>query len=668
MSILDLPRLHFRGLCRIHAPTGNSNRGGHIDCASNTVYLDGRPYPLDAPPADFHRRLAEDGPRYDANGQLDPNGIFNEAAGWDLEGNGHCSWEGVTVVGAQTAFGHVVSQPDRDPVVGSLVDLWGHYNEYLGTTFNRARWVELDPSSRWTNQVLAGQVTIGRRGSSVDSPWMFSAAIDRAHAARWRKNHHITDLPPHVWASEFARADLFQFSVAKDRLDWRPELARQSESLAAFSTALEQADVLGLTFQYSLANMSMPVRPNAPVFKSLMGTVGLWCHAEMATYPSGRLLIPSDALRHPTLGNVTLKASSKGLSIYFGLGFGHRGRSSGAVPPGPAHALGPVDALGDLAIRVDGQVIARVPAEQVVEAITGLSCGVVDVAVPDALSRASSGSLEIAVIDGPERSPIHREQEWVVQVDDSTLSLEMPDPRHGDDQRAEVLVYSFHRGRPTSTRIEARSFPNPHGSPRLAEAASARAAPLGLVVEMRDGDPENGCGVFGDATTLLTDVQGKGRLSVRGANAGSTRVWLRAAGADFEGPRATGKSLEEAVNLYDNDNLQGFWPREGEFHVRVQSDDWHFDDVPDAAVDYAFLYQHVLAYYELVYPFMKQLVFSLADECKCDTYARLMWQMCDPRNRDKTYYMPPTRELSAARSRLFLRYLRNVETRMVVVR
>lgn len=95
--------------------------------------------------------------------------------------------------------------------------------------------------------------------------------------------------------------------------------------------------------------------------------------------------------------------------------------------------------------------------------------------------------------------------------------------------------------------------------------------------------------------------------------------------------------------------------------VRVLPDDWDLDDVPAEQVDYAFLYRHVMSYYELVYPFMSDKVFSLADQCKCETYSRLMWQMCDPQNRDKSYYMPSTRELSLPKSRLFLKYLTQVE-------
>jgi hypothetical protein len=254
----------------------------------------------------------------------------------------------------------------------------------------------------------------------------------------------------------------------------------------------------------------------------------------------------------------------------------------------------------------------------------------------------------------------------VVQADDSTLSLEMPDRRRGQDHRVEVSVRSFHRGRPAAAAIDLRAFWNPHGRPAAAQAAAAwPAAASPQVVELRAGRAD-GDGPFAPTTALCTDAQGEGWLTLRGVAPGGARLWLSPVGRGAAAPLGADTPLAAAIAHYDNDDRLAFWSREGSLHVRVLPDDWHLELVPDEQMDFAFLYEHVLAYYELVYPFMKALVFSLADECKCETYARLMWQMCDPRNRDKTYYMPPTRELSLPKSRLFLKYLRNVEPKVVL--
>ena len=88
-------------------------------------------------------------------------------------------------------------------------------------------------------------------------------------------------------------------------------------------------------------------------------------------------------------------------------------------------------------------------------------------------------------------------------------------------------------------------------------------------------------------------------------------------------------------------------------------DDWHLDKIPQQDVDFNLIYEHILSFYEASFSFMKAEVFSLADKCKVATYARLMWQMSDPKNKHKTYYMPPTRDMSEAKSQLLLKFLQN---------
>jgi len=82
------------------------------------------------------------------------------------------------------------------------------------------------------------------------------------------------------------------------------------------------------------------------------------------------------------------------------------------------------------------------------------------------------------------------------------------------------------------------------------------------------------------------------------------------------------------------------------------------DDIAEEDVTYDLVYREVFAFYELTSSFMSSEVFSLADRFMVRTYADLIWQMCDPRNRMKTYHMPPTRDMSAAKARLLLRFLR----------
>ncbi|MEG1323674.1 MAG: ferritin-like domain-containing protein, partial [Janthinobacterium sp.] len=193
------------------------------------------------------------------------------------------------------------------------------------------------------------------------------------------------------------------------------------------------------------------------------------------------------------------------------------------------------------------------------------------------------------------------EADWVLQSDSNQLYLEAPNRNKQEAFPQTITVQSRFRG--------ALAAP---------EALQAQAEDGALLTVERQPSP------LGHGYTALT---------LTGRRPGATRVVLGA-----------GKHKHY-------------------LGVRVLPDDWDLDDVPAERVDYAFLYRHVMSYYELVYPFMSDKVFSLADQCKCETYARLMWQMCDPQNRDKSYYMPSTRELSLPKSRLFLKYLTQVEAK-----
>ena len=125
---------------------------------------------------------------------------------------------------------------------------------------------------------------------------------------------------------------------------------------------------------------------------------------------------------------------------------------------------------------------------------------------------------------------------------------------------------------------------------------------------------------------INTDEHGRGRFVMRGAPAGTTRLRF-ASGLRVHGRAGAAEPLVDG---------------------RHRADDVTFDLV----------HREVFAFYELMYSFMAEEVFSLADRCRLDTYAKLTWKMCDPRNHVKTYYMPQTRDLTDPQARLLLKYLR----------
>lgn len=589
MSILDFPRLHFRGFARVNVPTGNRNMHGHIDIATNTVTMDGKPFDLTRAPSEFHAHLKQLAPRFNAAGKPDAEGIFSLAAGHNFCGNNHFSWESTSITGVQLHAGEVDTE---DSLVGAKLALWGHYNDYLRTTFNRARWVDNHPGQPDSTLIYAGQFTLSGKQATPSTPALFSAGIAQAHSVRWVGNGHISECSGHFLDDEFGRSRLFQFSVAKQapHFLFHPD-APLPASLCALQQALDDDDVLGLTVQYALFNMSTPRQPDTPVFYDLAGGIGLWRRDELATYPAGRLLLP----RQGRLGPVLVQVHADRVSFNMPTAIPFTTRDASAVSEQhPTHALGGKRALGELMLRdAEGTLIARIPERLYRDYWRHHGVFDVPLALPP-LHASASGSLSLGSAQAQ-----WDEADWVLQSDSNNLYLEAPNLFKQQDFPQAITLQSRFRGELAA-------------HPALAAQAEDEAL---LALRLQPSMPRHGYA----------------ELSVTGRLSGATRI-------------ALGVGREQQY-----------------IGVRVLPDDWHLDEVTAGQVDYDFLYRHVMSYYELVYPFMADKVFSLADQCKCETYARLMWQMCDPQNRDKSYYMPSTRELSLPKSRLFLKYLAQVE-------
>ncbi|MBR8838555.1 MAG: isovaleryl-CoA dehydrogenase [Stigonema ocellatum SAG 48.90 = DSM 106950] len=698
MSVLTFPRLHFQGFARIHAPTGNKN--GLVDLSTNTVYMKGESFDYRRPVHEYHEYLHRLGPHFNAEGQWDENGPMSMAMGWDFGGNGHFAIE-AKIVSTQREPGQV---SQSDPVVGRSVDMWGHHNEYLGTTFNRARIFDCDPASNWTTTIMVGQFTFGRLGSSQEVPNMFSGSVEGLQPPRWQNFDYIQDLPEHCLNSEFKRADVYQFTVSKEAQDffWGEEVAL-SPTVDLLRQAMRRDEVLGLVVQFSLSNMSAPMQPDSATFWELHGTIGLWYEGEMRTYPHGRLLTPSSSWESqdssewnvsgfklsgtrqtknlssllPMLGkmlsNLSVQVTPQGVSLNMITSVPCVGRGSQSEP-GSTHAIGPKRDLGELELRtVKSQcLVARIPTQAYQQQAHQLTSGIIDVPL-----AASWQSLEDAIMqeglcligtmpDG-QRRVLVQEKEVNLLVDDACLFLEFPNRSSGEDYAVELEVRSFVRGQPAPIdTVYVSQYYNPRGMPQLRYEFERNPANSGQtfhfphssdlnILEFKPGK-QTALGDFTPGCKLAINEEGRGTLTIRGCQSGTTRVLLS---ADPQFVPLEAKHPDEAELSYDNGDRLGFWSGVGWFAVRVMTDDWHLEEIADKDVDFDLIYKEILAYYELCFSFMKAEVFSLGDKCKVETYARLMWQMCNPRNKNKTYYMPPTRDLSEPKAMLLYKYLQN---------
>jgi chromopyrrolic acid synthase len=656
MSVFDLPRLHFSGVATTKLPTGA--RSGLVDLATNTALTEEGPFSTHRPAQEYHDYLDQHGTRFDAAGRVTENGAFNALKGWNFGGNGHF-WIDAKIVSVEVSAGCIDVE---DPVVGRNVDLWGHYNEYLATTVNRARVFDLDPSSNWTTTLMVGQCCFGRAGRSHDVGYLLTGEVHGLHPPRWHNAHHVMDVGDHYLAPQLRRSTLYQFVVCNDEgLHWLQDGSR-SAAVARLRSVVGSGGVEGLVVQFTLSNMSTPLAPDTPNHWDLRGTIAPWRAHELRTYPAGRLLIPSHGGHRVGLHNLTVEVTPDHVTL----------NMINAVPatrraehrgPGLTHQLGPRLDVGDLELRtVDtDQLVARLPRQAYLGGDFALTSGIVTIpgrTPGQAAGEQAAGEQALCLVgmdSQGNRVVLLSERETLLQVDDACLMLDHP--KDGDDSGhdVEVLVRSFVRGRPHAVdTVTVRQFFNPKALP-LAEAAKSAQARCGdiEIVRLRAGRL-GGSGDWQGTCPVRTDAEGRGWFTIRGARAGSTRIQLSAHADDLPCDVTLPGS---AVVGYDDDDVLGYWAGAGALSVRVLPDDWRLAGIPQEDVTFDLVYREIFAFYELLSSFMKAEVFSLADQCRVQTYARLIWQMCDPRNKTKTYYMPPTRDLSEPKAQLLLKFL-----------
>ncbi len=653
MSVFDLPRLHFAGTGITRLPTGP--RSGLLDLATNAAIAGSAPFPTTRPAQEYHDYLDRQGVRFEPDDTITPNGRFGSVKGWNFGGNGHF-WVDASVISCERSPGEIDT---TDHVVGRQLDMWGHYNDYLASTANRARVFDVDPASNWTTAVMIGQLSLGRSGRSHDAGYLATGDVYGIAPPRWQHPRHVLHTDEHPLSREFARSVVHQFVVDKtDRLDWLDETAR-SPAVSALRELVNTDEFGGLLVQFALFNMATPVGNDAPDRWDMHGTIAPWRPQDMRTYPAGRLLTGRELLRagrDTPLHNLTVEVCEEHVTANMITAVPVVSRAA-TRDAGLTHQLGPRLDVGDLELRTStGRLLGVFPRTVYLGPGFRLS-GVLSTPRVDGRRDDPDEPLRLQASDG---TVLLTEEEITVQSDQASLFLEHPNAATGQDFAVDVTVRSFVRGRPAKVdRIEVHQFFNPRGLPLnpRASAPDARSTDIAIAefaADVQPGEPKK----YGTSCTLSTDGAGHGRLAIRGAAPGATQVLLRPPGTPLPCDLGTAGS---AALAYDNNDRLGYWSSAGVLSVRVLPDTWHLNNIPPEEITFDLVYREVFAYHELMYSFMKNEIMSLADISRVTTHARLIWLMCDPRNKDKTYYMPSTRDMTGPQANLLLRFMQATE-------
>ena len=617
MSVFDLPRIHFAGVAVTRLPTGP--RAGLLDLETNRAVTDGGVFDTDRPVREYYDFLEAKG-----------------AKGTNFAGNGHF-WIDAAVVGCELTPGEVSTD---DLLVGRALDLWGHYCEYTAGTANRSRVFDVDPASNRTTTVMVGQLALGRLGRSHEVGYLLTGDVSGMCPPRWQNPRYVAD---DSTDPRFRRSVVHQFAVdAGEGLHWL-DGARDSPALVGLRALVESGAADGLVVQFALTNMATPTAFGEPDFWDLRGTIAPWHATELRTYPAGRLLTPRSVAGSP-LHNLAVHVDAEHVSTNLVTAIPVTSRAPDRGP-GPTHRVGPRADVGDIDVRTaSGTVLATVRRDQYLGEQYRLGSGVL---VAPRVDGGAADLGEALVVTTPDGTVLAREEETVVESDEASLFLEHENRGTGEDHAVEIPVRSYVRGVPARVdRIHVRQYVNPRGRPLATDHEDVR-----IVAFLPAGEPD-----YRSKCVASTDEHGRGTLTVKGIRGGAGSVLLLPDGQ--EPPRG-----DDAAQRYDNDGEQGYWTAVGSVAVRVLPDHWHLDDLPDSAIDFRTLYREALAYYELQYSFMRAEVLSLADEFKVEPYARLIWHVSDPKHKPKTFYMPPTRDMSAPQIRMMLRYLLADEAR-----
>jgi len=622
MSILSLPRIHFRGFTDWSPCTGNNSSTTYLEALVEPA-LQGKTF------AEFRSWIRE----RNAN-LLQPNGS------WNLYGDNAARFAEARISGAQLASGNEAAS---DPLLGQGVDLQGLvYSDGPAP----ARLVMTDPytGGEATSQIFYQWIVVGTVDGPPDQRIGFKAGAACRMFARWPYQTRSLG----ITFKEGMVGCIWQAAARNQDVQWYG--VDRSPALAALKAAAMSGSNQGIlmrfasyrTLYYQTATFEGKPITNGldlvaayengftgdnPARSAMLGTFGIWEAGEPASAPTQRLLAPLSAQivnssSIATLGPAMAKVdtSRNTLVVDFISAFPEQNEQLDKVNFGVLQVQAR-DAAGKVT------PIASLPYagydRQAYESCGGISEFPLP---PETASTISAGTIEVAQNQIGQFVPVLQQVRFVAETDDWGVYVD-----EGDT--APVTVTVTENGVPPKSAVRLL----------LQQYDSNGNLLTKPVVKILDpaGNP------ISDDTVPV--VGGTAKFGVRSLASGTCFL----AFYPFAG--------EKPANI----PTQNF-PLSTSFYccVRMLPFDNELErNTPDSQLSWSFIYTRVLSVFDLIYPIMS-VVRNLADRNAVEAMAEQLKYAISLDTFESTLYMPITRDLSAGKRKLLQRFVNLLPNRV----
>jgi hypothetical protein len=705
MSYLTLPRITFMGNVYANPSTANNNDYANvfnIDTlqinptispiqGAKVIYPEGAPQnftftgPQDA--SDLRSWLMGVLTGIDTG----DGGPYGQPAHWNYYGDSSTRFENTSVTGYEGISGSGISS--TDPLLGATVEILG--NEFFNRTTSPVM-VDVDPYALITSQIFTASLRItGKDGSTV---LLSASPATRAYAYFI---YPFKNLDPNAIGFEMVSA-IFIFSVPSGSgLQINPANVN-SPALADLAQAV--AAGAGLNVRYCFYDAIYQTAPQDlaedyrqqkyipnPYRGKVLGTVGVLAPGELQTAPMGRKLYVQNKFPY-TLGPECGQSGPAPVPPPAPIRYHIRtGVTQPTAPPPTAN-------LGVTAARVDTQnrtvtleLISTFP-ECNVKTNHKLNLGPMQLnLVYGANQRVTIGSIaydqetyentggvsSVSWADNPERSLIDQNIAGgaltiFAQQLNQDLLLEVPGIDIQTDDRAiyfqengsaSLTIQVFSKGLPvqaaTPVNLEywmcAKDFVNPNKpmvpvtTPYFSVTGASHLPNTTYTTQQKDKNGNNiTLSVITDQVIVPANAGGKLNLNLTSLNPGVSVI-------RFVDPGTVNSNHQGSV-------LPNFaWDNAYFSTIRILPVDDYSSYTDEQINNWPFMFEHVFCYFSLLYPIMSTLLPWGPDNApnnpgQVKEFAANIVSFTNPASWNSTLYMPITRELSAGKRALLVRW------------